>query len=255
MLRSDTRRAAGIPRSRGVYLASARDVPARIPTRSVDRRVRDEERGRSWSGHRGGVSRASGDGTGRDVLCPFARREHIVPDRRRGRVCGWARGLHAAPRSAPARYGHGVRAHPALGRDAREPTRRRARLGDEHARGTGEARRAHRAEPCVRDPGELGHRAFAGHHRAPQAEARARQGPPTGRLLLSVARRRTRQPRDRRGALRHGIRRHRGPPGDQGLGRDHARAGPGVREVRRHAAERDRCGRGRLQSRDTRARR
>ena len=66
---------------------------------------------------------------------------------------------------------------------------------------------------------------------------------PADRRLLSLAGGRTPQPGHRRGAVRHRLRRHRGPAGDQGRRWHHLRPGSPVRQVRRHAGQR-RAGRG-----------
>ena len=50
--------------------------------------------------------------------------------------------------------------------------------------------------------------------------------------------RRSRRPRDRRGAVGNGLGRHAGPPGDQGGGGHRLRPGREVRDVPRHAPER-----------------
>ena len=78
------------------------------------------------------------------------------------------------------------------------------------------------------------------------ARARRPTVAPVRRLLLPLARRGARQPRDRRRAVGNRLGRHRGPAGHQGGERHHVRAGSGVGEVRRDAAQRDRRRRRRL---------
>ena len=83
-----------------------------------------------------------------------------------------------------------------------------------------------------------------GHRHPPAARSRSRRAAairaaaPAGRLLLSRARRGSRQSRDRRRALGNRLGRHRGAPGDQGGERHHLRAGSRLGEVRRDAAQR-----------------
>ncbi len=97
-----------------------------------------------------------------------------------------------------------------------------------------------RAGPRVRDPAERAHRARGRARARAAAHARDRGQPlPVDFFLASLAVL-DRRPGDRGHPLRHGHRRRRGAPRREGAGRDRARAAPGDRALRRHAAGRDR---------------
>ena len=195
-------------------------------------------------GHRRGFRRFDRRrrGRGRWLCDAGARRAHrrCVPHRRRRRLGGWSGSVHPAPQAAPRRQRHGVRPHPAPRPHTRELPRRSAVQG--HGDGGQPGRRRHRggAEPRLRHPARRGHLDTARPAEPGAEDARRSQVTPVHRSFSPLARRRTRQPRDRRRAVGKRLGRDRRPAGHQGGERHHLRAGPGVGEVRRDAAQRGR---------------
>ena len=120
------------------------------------------------------------------------------------------------------------------------------------SRGRGRHRR--RAQPRLRDPARRGHRDQPRPADSRVARARRPTVAPVRRRLPPLARRRPRQPRDRRRAFGKRVRRHGGFAGHQGRERHHLRAGSGVGEVRRDAAQRGQRRRRRRRAGDSRPR-
>ena len=189
----------------------------------------------------------------RAVSARRPRRRH-VSDRRRRRLGGRARRVHPAPQAPPRRQRHGVRAHPAPRSHARELPARRAGQGHADDGQRGHGRHSRRAQPRLRDPARRGHRDQPRPADPRVARARRPTVAPVRRRLPPFARRRPRQPRDRRRAFGKRVRRHGGFAGHQGRERHHLRAGSGVGAVRRDAAQRGQRRCRRRRAGDSRAR-